>query len=150
MEGRAPEGSSGWKFLRSPVVATCWARPLSVFAGDWVVLAVAAGGWSVISIETYKTFLTGGRPPGKFSDKPARFLQAEAREACRAVHVAVYGVLALGLANALSTSFVGAPGWQSGQLLAIVAVSLAAGAGAILVLIQPGAARSNAELLRVR
>ena len=98
------EGFSGWKFLRSPAVATLWALVLCRFTGDWVLLAVAAAGWSVISIETYKTFLTGGRPPGKFADKPVRFVADEARETCRAVHVAVYGVLALSLGNALSTS----------------------------------------------
>ena len=78
------EGFSGWKFLRSPVVATAWAIVLSRFTGDWVLLTVAAAGWSVISIETYKTFLTGGRPPGKFAGKPVRFLPRAAREACRA------------------------------------------------------------------
>ena len=88
------EGFSGWKFLRSPVVATAWAIVLSRFTGDWVLLTMAAAGWSVISIETYKTFLTGGRPPGKFADKPVRFLPQAAREACRAIHVSLYGVLA--------------------------------------------------------
>ena len=91
------EGFSGWKFLRSPVVATAWAVVLSRFTGDWVLLTLAAAGWSVISIETYKTFLTGGRPPGKFADKPVRFLPRAARDACRAIHVSLYGVLALSL-----------------------------------------------------
>jgi hypothetical protein len=64
------EGFSGWKFLRSPVVATAWAVPLSFLTDDWAVLAFCAGGFSVASIETYKTFFTGGRPPGKFASKP--------------------------------------------------------------------------------
>ena len=64
------EGFSGWKFMRSPVVATAWAVPLSFLADQWAVLAFAAGGFSVASIETYKTFFTGGRPPGKFASKP--------------------------------------------------------------------------------
>ena len=93
------EGFSGWKFLRSPVVATGWAAVLSPFTHDWVLLAVAAGGWSVISIETYKTFLTGGRPPGKFAEKPVRFDVRDVREACRVVHVGLYGVLAAGLGD---------------------------------------------------
>lgn len=66
------EGFSGWKFLRSPVVATLWAVPLSFLTGSWVTLLLAAGGFAVASIETYKTFLTGGRPPGKFAGRPVR------------------------------------------------------------------------------
>ena len=38
------EGFSGWKFLRSPVVATAWAVVLSRFTDDWVLLTMAAGG----------------------------------------------------------------------------------------------------------
>ena len=67
------EGFSGWKFLRSPVVATGWAVPLSFLTDDWMLLALCAGGLSVATIETYKTFFTGGRPPGKFADKPVRY-----------------------------------------------------------------------------
>jgi hypothetical protein len=65
------EGFSGWKFMRSPVIATAWALPLSFLTDDWAVLALCAGGFSVASIETYKTFFTGGRPPGKFATKTA-------------------------------------------------------------------------------
>ncbi len=64
------EGFSFWKFLRSPAVATAWAMPLSLLTNDWAILAFCAGGFSVASIETYKTFFTGGRPPGKFANKP--------------------------------------------------------------------------------
>ena len=66
------EGFSFWKFLRSPVVATSWAVPLSLMTNDWLTLCLAAGGLSVFSIETYKTFWTGGRPPGKFANQPLR------------------------------------------------------------------------------
>jgi hypothetical protein len=65
------EGFSPWKFMRSPVVATAWAVPLSFIVDDWTGLALCAGGFSVASIETYKTFFTGGRPPGKFATKAA-------------------------------------------------------------------------------
>lgn len=66
------EGFSGWKFMRSPVVATAWAVPLSFLTDDWTLLALCAGGMSVATIETYKTFFTGGRPPGKFASKPVQ------------------------------------------------------------------------------
>jgi hypothetical protein len=66
------EGFSSWKFLRSPAVATAWAVPFFLLTDNWVALLLASGGFAVASIETYKTFLTGGRPPGKFSGQPVR------------------------------------------------------------------------------
>ncbi len=139
------EGFSGWKFLRSPVVATGWAAVLSPFTHDWVLLAVAAGGWSVISIETYKTFLTGGRPPGKFAEKPARFDVRDAREACRVVHVGVYAVLAAGLGTGmLPGSPLGAVAWRLDHVVVVMAVSLMAAGAGLLVLVQ---AREPVETL---
>ena len=145
------EGFSGWKFLRSPVVATAWAVVLSRFTGDWVLLTMAAGGWSVISIETYKTFLTGGRPPGKFADKPVRFLPRVAREACRVVHVSLYGVLALSLGiGLLPTPHLTAGGPTIDQLLASAAVALTASVAAGLVLAHAPGARPVRESAPVR
>jgi hypothetical protein len=66
------EGFSGWKFLRSPAVATAWAMPIFFLTNHWVALLLASSGFAVASIETYKTFLTGSRPPGKFSGRPVR------------------------------------------------------------------------------
>lgn len=88
------EGFSTWKFLRSPAVATLWALVLVPVVDGWWVLAISAGGLSVLVIETYKTFLTGGRPPGKFAGKPIRFLQPSARDRCRLLHCLVYGAIA--------------------------------------------------------
>ncbi len=88
------EGFSGWKFLRSPAVATGWALALAPLVTDWLVLAVSAGGLSVLVIETYKTFLTGGRPPGKFHRKQVRFVAWTARRRCRVLHCGLYGALA--------------------------------------------------------
>jgi hypothetical protein len=88
------EGFSGWKFLRSPVVATAWALVLLPFVHEPRTLAVAAGGLAVLVVETYKTFLTGGRPPGKFAGRPVRFEAVTTRERCRALHCLVYAALA--------------------------------------------------------
>ena len=88
------EGFSGWKFLRSPVVATAWTIFLLPFTHDWVALSVAAAGLSVLAIETYKTFFTGGRPPGKFDGKPVRPGVGVQRRRCQLLHSAVYGCLA--------------------------------------------------------
>lgn len=64
------EGFSRRKFLRSPLVASAWAVPCSLLTNDWVTLCLASGGFAVATIETYKTFMTGGRPPGKFAGRP--------------------------------------------------------------------------------
>ena len=88
------EGFSGWKFLRSPVVATAWTIMLLPFTQDWVALTFAAAGLSVLSIETYKTFFTGGRPPGKFDGKPMRPGVDVQRHRCQLLHSGVYVCLA--------------------------------------------------------
>ncbi len=92
------EGFSSAKFLRSPVVASCWALALAPLTQDWMLLAVSAAGLSVATIETYKTFLSGGRPPGKFCGKPVNWSQPRVRARSRFLHAWLYAVLALALA----------------------------------------------------
>jgi hypothetical protein len=87
------EGFQVAKFFRSPGVATVWGCLLLPFSSDLPVLIVAAGGLSVISIETYKTFLAGGAP-GKFAGKPVRFTPDRARKLCRLTHAMAYVLLA--------------------------------------------------------
>jgi hypothetical protein len=87
------EGFETAKFFRSPVVATAWALALTPMTGDFALLALAAGGLAVASIETYKTFLAGGAP-GKFAGQPVRFTTGAVRRACRLGHAATYAVLA--------------------------------------------------------
>jgi hypothetical protein len=97
------EGFSGWKFLRSPAVATAWAVPLSLMTGDWVTLCLAAGGLAVFSIETYKTFWTGGRAPGKFADRPQRDPLSTIRRLMGLLHAGTWLMFAAaGLREALS------------------------------------------------
>jgi hypothetical protein len=89
------EGFSPWKFMRSPVVATAWAVPLSFLTDQWALLAFAAGGFSVASIETYKTFFTGGRPPGKFATKTVAHRFPRLRPALAVQHTACWVALAV-------------------------------------------------------
>jgi hypothetical protein len=73
------------------------------FTPSLAVVVVAAGGLSVATIETYKTYLYGG-PPGKFAGKPVRFEVSAARQRCRRVHGTVYGVLVAAMASEMLTS----------------------------------------------
>ena len=137
------EGFTPWKFLRSPAVATAWAIVLLPFTESWWVLAVAAGGWSVASIETYKTFLTGGRPPGKFDGKPVRFHAAVPRRWCLLTHATCWGLNAMVVALLLP---VGIPvaGWgpESGSLVVALCVCV----GACALVLAAGAGSANVEM----
>jgi hypothetical protein len=124
------EGFSGWKFLRSPTVATAWAGVLMLFTHDWVALAVGAGGLSVLSIETYKTFFTRGRPPGKFAGKPVRHVAQPQRNRCRLLHAGSYA----GFASAAGlTALTGRVGLSSPSAFSLVGLAAAALVVALLV-----------------
>lgn len=115
------EGFSFWKFLRSPAVATAWAVPLTLMTNDWVTLCLAAGGLSVFSIETYKTFWTGGRPPGKFANQLLRDQLPATRHVMGLLHTGAWLMFAAAsLRDSLSTL---APG------LRVADVGLLAAAG---------------------
>jgi len=64
------EGFETFKFFRSPAVAASWAVVVSQFTTSWPVIAIAAEGFTVASIETYKTFFFPNKPRGKFAGKP--------------------------------------------------------------------------------
>jgi len=64
------EGFETFKFFRSPGVAVSWAFVVSQFTTSWTVIAIAAEGFTVASIETYKTFFFPNKPRGKFAGKP--------------------------------------------------------------------------------
>ncbi len=101
------EGFSRWKFLRSPAVATAWALPLSLLTTDWLMLCLASAGFAVASIETYKTFLTKGRPPGKFADRPVLAVRPALRQCLACGHAALWGIMALTLAGSLADPVAG-------------------------------------------
>ena len=67
------EGFEWLKFFRSPVVAALYALILSTFTRDLVVIALAAEGFTVATLETYKTFFFPSKPRGKFAGKPVLF-----------------------------------------------------------------------------
>ncbi len=67
------EGFEWPKFFRSPVVAALYALLLTRFTRDFVVIALAAEGFTVATLETYKTFFFPSRPRGKFAGKAVHF-----------------------------------------------------------------------------
>lgn len=130
------EGFSGWKFLRSPVVATAWTVILLPFTQDWVALSIAAAGLSVLSIETYKTFFTGGRPPGKFDGKPVRPGLGVQRHRCQLLHASVYLCLAF---VAGMTAVFDTEDWLSTNLVSMAVLSVVAATMSVRVALSPSA-----------
>jgi hypothetical protein len=64
------EGFETFKFFRSPAVAASWALVVCQFTSSWTIIAIAAEGFTVAAIETYKTFVFPNKPRGKFANKP--------------------------------------------------------------------------------
>jgi hypothetical protein len=64
------EGFETFKFFRSPGVATFYASICAHFTDSYAIISMAALGFTVASIETYKTFFFPNKPRGKFSGMP--------------------------------------------------------------------------------
>lgn len=67
------EGFETLKFFRSPAITFAWAVLLAYFTDNWIHLGIGAAGYSVATIETYKTFFFPNKPRGKFAGKPILF-----------------------------------------------------------------------------
>ncbi len=64
------EGFQTFKFFRSPAFAAGWALLMAHFTTSWLLLAMSALGYTIATIETYKTFFFPSRPRGKFAGMP--------------------------------------------------------------------------------
>jgi hypothetical protein len=67
------EGFQTLKFFRSPGIALCWVLLLAQFTDNLLLLGLAAAGYTIATIETYKTFFFPAKPRGKFANKPILF-----------------------------------------------------------------------------
>ncbi len=84
------EGFETLKFFRSPVAAGLWALVLSPFTTSYLAIAMAALGYTIATLETYKTFFFPSKPRGKFAGKPIRFPEMLER---RKLFAVLYGVI---------------------------------------------------------
>jgi hypothetical protein len=64
------EGFETLKFFRSPVVAIIYGLLVSQFTSSYPLIALCAIGFTVATLETYKTFFFPSVPRGKFAGKP--------------------------------------------------------------------------------
>lgn len=67
------EGFETFKFFRSPAIATTWSTVMAFCTHNWVFMGLAGIGYTVATIETYKTFFFPNKPRGKFAGKPILF-----------------------------------------------------------------------------
>jgi hypothetical protein len=67
------EGFETLKFFRSPGISLVWAILVAFFTDSWLYIGIAGAGYSVATIETYKTFFFPSKPRGKFAGKPILF-----------------------------------------------------------------------------
>jgi len=67
------EGFQPLKFVRSPLWAGFWGLLLAHFTGSILVVMMAGLGYTIFTLETYKTFFFPSKPRGKFAGKPQSF-----------------------------------------------------------------------------
>ncbi len=106
------EGFSPFKFVRSPFLSASYALLLSRFTDDYVLMALGGLGYTVASIETYKTFFFPSKPRGKFAGKPILFPQyLELRRRLVPVYAGIWclvlGAFALALQEPRAASHAG-------------------------------------------
>jgi hypothetical protein len=73
------EGFETFKFFRSPIISGIYALLMTFFTDRLILVFVPALGFTIATIETYKTFFFPSKPRGKFAGKPIRFPEMMAR-----------------------------------------------------------------------
>jgi hypothetical protein len=67
------EGFQPLKFVRSPLWAGFWGLLVAHFTTSILVVMMAGLGYTIFTLETYKTFFFPSKPRGKFAGKPILF-----------------------------------------------------------------------------
>lgn len=67
------EGFQPLKFVRSPLWAGFWGLMVAHFTTSILVVMLAGLGYTIFTLETYKTFFFPSKPRGKFAGKPILF-----------------------------------------------------------------------------
>jgi hypothetical protein len=96
------EGFETLKFFRSPLISLFWAVVVANFTESWLYIGVAGAGYSVATIETYKTFFFPSKPRGKFAGKPITHPEMLTR---RYYFAPVYGAIWVAVLASLAVAF---------------------------------------------
>jgi len=85
------EGFQLFKFFRSPAIAYFFAWIAAKLTDNFILITLCSIGFTIASIETYKTFFFPSRPRGKFSGKPTLFPEMlKKRQKFIPVYVAIW------------------------------------------------------------
>ncbi|MFQ5641313.1 MAG: hypothetical protein ACE5IR_25320 [bacterium] len=85
------EGFEILKFFRSPLIALLYAFLLANFTDSYLIISMGALGYTISTIETYKTFFFPSKPRGKFAGKEIQFPEMlEKRKFFVPVYVAIW------------------------------------------------------------
>lgn len=88
------EGFELFKFFRSPAVSLVFAILIACMTESYLHVVLSATGYTIATIETYKTFFFPSRPRGKFAGKPIQYPEMVAR---RKRFVPLYVAIWLGI-----------------------------------------------------
>jgi hypothetical protein len=92
------EGFEWLKFFRSPIIATIYALILSRFTDSLFLIPLGALGFTIATLETYKTFFFPSKPRGKFAGKPITHPgMLERRNRFVPVYIGIWAALAITL-----------------------------------------------------
>ncbi len=98
------EGFETLKFFRSPVFAGLYGLLLAAFSTSLLFIVTAALGFTIATLETYKTFFFPSKPRGKFAGKPLQFPDMlERRKPFAVLYVAIWIAVVAGFATAFAS-----------------------------------------------
>ena len=97
------EGFQPLKFVRSPLWAGFWGLLLAHFTTSILVVMMAGLGFTIFTLETYKTFFFPSKPRGKFAGKPILFPEMlKRRQAFVPLYAAIWVGVLIGFYFALT------------------------------------------------
>jgi hypothetical protein len=99
------EGFETLKFFRSPAFALAYAFMLANFTSNYLMICFGALGYTIATIETYKTFFFPSKPRGKFSGMPVHFPEMlRKRQYFVPLYVAIWIMVITSIIIAFATS----------------------------------------------
>jgi hypothetical protein len=98
------EGFETLKFFRSPVTAGLYGMLLAPFTNSYLLLMCASLGFTIATLETYKTFFFPSKPRGKFAGKPILYPEMlERRKPFAVLYGGIWTMIVTGFVLAYTT-----------------------------------------------
>ncbi len=102
------EGFQPLKFVRSPLWAAFYGLLLASFTTSMLAVVMAGLGYTIATLETYKTFFFPSKPRGKFAGKPILYPEMlQRRKAFALVYAGIWILMIAGFSLALRSGHPG-------------------------------------------